>query len=378
MYDHIFYKQVQISRSDIRPHIKWAVSLVILHMVTSIFLQGLCGYIWLCLVLNLRLKINLVVLDLHIYDLIVIYKSIMDNVMYTITIFAIIKMALTVLECIVGLLLNVTYIVVFILRPQLRNQSNYLNLGLAASGIKIAVGYSLHAFMTLFVVETGKYLFKFASFMIYHGILWQCLILAGCAIDRCYSILKPLHYETIITKMKIMIYIIMSCTLTALFSLSSILYPLEPNFNNITLNTPVNENINTGYIVFGGIWVLSLFIISIISISIYSGILCVLRKQMRRIQPHCDTLQRSRSMYKGIMKLTFIMIYFTLMRGMMIGTTFALITGMLTVQQLFSASYVVFMDIYGLFNITSCFVNIIFYGLANKQFTNELKSVLYK
>ena len=46
MYDHIFYKQVQISRSHIRPHIKWAVSLVILHMVPSIFLQGLCGYIW--------------------------------------------------------------------------------------------------------------------------------------------------------------------------------------------------------------------------------------------------------------------------------------------------------------------------------------------
>ena len=46
MYDHTFYKQVQISRSDIRPHIKWAVSLVILHMVTSIFLRALCGYIW--------------------------------------------------------------------------------------------------------------------------------------------------------------------------------------------------------------------------------------------------------------------------------------------------------------------------------------------
>ena len=44
MYDHTFYKQVQISRSDIRPHIKWAVSLVILHMVTSIFLRALCGY----------------------------------------------------------------------------------------------------------------------------------------------------------------------------------------------------------------------------------------------------------------------------------------------------------------------------------------------
>ena len=46
MYDHIFNKQVQISRSDIRPHIKWVVNLVILHMVTSISLQGLCGYIW--------------------------------------------------------------------------------------------------------------------------------------------------------------------------------------------------------------------------------------------------------------------------------------------------------------------------------------------
>ena len=47
MSDHTFkYKQVQISRSDIRPHIKWAVSLVILHMVTSIFLRALCGYVW--------------------------------------------------------------------------------------------------------------------------------------------------------------------------------------------------------------------------------------------------------------------------------------------------------------------------------------------
>ena len=27
-------------------HINWAVSLVILHMVTSTFLRGLCGYIW--------------------------------------------------------------------------------------------------------------------------------------------------------------------------------------------------------------------------------------------------------------------------------------------------------------------------------------------
>ena len=52
MYDHTFYKQVQISRSDIRPHIKWAVSLVILHMITSIFLRALCGYIWVNIMRN--------------------------------------------------------------------------------------------------------------------------------------------------------------------------------------------------------------------------------------------------------------------------------------------------------------------------------------
>ena len=46
MYDHTFYEPVQISRSDMRPHIKWAVSLVIFHMITSIFLRALCGYIW--------------------------------------------------------------------------------------------------------------------------------------------------------------------------------------------------------------------------------------------------------------------------------------------------------------------------------------------
>ena len=38
-----FYKQVQISRSYIRPHIKWAVSLVIVHMITSILLRG---FVW--------------------------------------------------------------------------------------------------------------------------------------------------------------------------------------------------------------------------------------------------------------------------------------------------------------------------------------------
>ena len=42
----ILFISLQISRSDIMSHIKWSVSLMILHMVTSIFLRGLCGYIW--------------------------------------------------------------------------------------------------------------------------------------------------------------------------------------------------------------------------------------------------------------------------------------------------------------------------------------------
>ena len=45
MYDHTFLN-LQITTSDVRPHIKWAVRLVILHMVTLVFLGGLCGYVW--------------------------------------------------------------------------------------------------------------------------------------------------------------------------------------------------------------------------------------------------------------------------------------------------------------------------------------------
>ena len=40
MYDHTFLN-LQITRSDIRPHIKWVVSLVTVYMVTLIFL-GVC------------------------------------------------------------------------------------------------------------------------------------------------------------------------------------------------------------------------------------------------------------------------------------------------------------------------------------------------
>ena len=45
MYDHTLFLCVQITRSDIRTRVKWAVSLVIAdgHLI---FLRGLCGYAW--------------------------------------------------------------------------------------------------------------------------------------------------------------------------------------------------------------------------------------------------------------------------------------------------------------------------------------------
>ena len=73
MYDHTFYKQVQISRSDMRPHIKWAVSLVILHMITSIFLRALCGYIWVnILTLSPR---GVMIKECHVTDMITECKA---------------------------------------------------------------------------------------------------------------------------------------------------------------------------------------------------------------------------------------------------------------------------------------------------------------
>ena len=51
MYDHIFLN-LQITGTDIRPHIKWAVHLVIVcgHFNLP---QGLCGYVWVHWVANL-------------------------------------------------------------------------------------------------------------------------------------------------------------------------------------------------------------------------------------------------------------------------------------------------------------------------------------
>ena len=39
------FLSLKITRSDIRAHVKWAVSLVITDG-HSIFLRGLCGYVW--------------------------------------------------------------------------------------------------------------------------------------------------------------------------------------------------------------------------------------------------------------------------------------------------------------------------------------------
>ena len=44
MYDHTFLN-LQITRSDIKPHIKWAVSLVISYGYFNLP-QDLCGYVW--------------------------------------------------------------------------------------------------------------------------------------------------------------------------------------------------------------------------------------------------------------------------------------------------------------------------------------------
>ena len=45
MYDQAVFYACKITGSDIRPHLNWAVSLVIAD-VCFIFLKGLCGYVW--------------------------------------------------------------------------------------------------------------------------------------------------------------------------------------------------------------------------------------------------------------------------------------------------------------------------------------------
>ena len=42
----ILFQNLQITRSDIRPHIKWAVSLVTAYGHFNLPQGGLCGYVW--------------------------------------------------------------------------------------------------------------------------------------------------------------------------------------------------------------------------------------------------------------------------------------------------------------------------------------------
>ena len=57
------------------------------------------------------------------------------------------NLLLTTGEGVVAVFLNMTYIVVFCIRPPLRNQTNRLNVGLALSSTELTVGIIMHYMM---------------------------------------------------------------------------------------------------------------------------------------------------------------------------------------------------------------------------------------
>ncbi len=208
-------------------------------------------------------------------------------------------------EWIIVLLFNITYITIFSLRPQLRNQTGHFNVGLAISSIMIAFGTTIEHIVAWFV-PNEKYVFELARIMYSQGILWQCLVLAGCAIDRWTSIIKPLHYETIITIRRVVVYVIVTCIASSLFSLAMAMFPTNSPDEIQTYMTKQNktfgelsfgEYFGKNYMVFTSIWVMTIFFIQIITISMYAIILCVLKKQMRRIHANNNAVDRPMSMY---------------------------------------------------------------------------------
>ena len=301
----------------------------------------------------------------------------------------IIKISVVTFECIIALVANALFITVFSLRPQLRNQGNYLNIGLAISGLALTIGFLVKTLVTMLIpVLTMKYVTELSRCPLYQGILWHCLVLVGCAVDRWISITKPLHYETIVKTRKLTIYIVISGIISGLFSFSLFLSPIDPqNYadsqnhthpGNETGDETVGELINLGYYVISWIWVLALAAMNIITMSIYSVILCILRRQMQKIQPNKKTLQRPRNMYRGVIKLLFIMLYFTVCWGLFGLVLFLHASGVITLELRQSKAFVIFDEILEIMLMTTSFINIICYGLINKQFKCELKSIISK
>ena len=69
--------------------------------------------------------------------------------------------------------------------------------------------------------------------------LWHCLVLVGCALDRYVSILKPLHYESIITTKKVTAFNVITCIVCALYILNSFWFP-----QTVRNETEVNSDDN--------------------------------------------------------------------------------------------------------------------------------------
>ena len=110
------------------------------------------------------------------------------------------------------------------------------------------------------------------------------------------------------------------------------------------------------------------------------AILFELKKQMRKSQPgiNDETLSKHQNKFKGMIKLFFIMVYFTTIWGVRGFINILWATGVVTSQHMYisSKAYTVFINLFSIFGMTPCFVNITLYGLGTKQFRHELQGVI--
>ena len=199
--------------------------------------------------------------------------------------------------------------------------------------------------------------------------------------------MKPLHYEAIVTTKKVTSYIVITFIATAVYVSSTIL--ILQSFDTIIVanKTDHHSNVTDNLITLAlhpaaiaTMWtfVLTVLMMNVITVGIYTVLLIVLKKQIQKIHPNInnEAQQRPRTMYKGIIKLLFLMIYFTLNYGFAGILILMQVTGVITLEQVSSREYQVFEHLNTVLAMTPCFVNIIFYGLTNTQLKHDLKRIV--
>ena len=149
--------------------------------------------------------------------------------------------------------------------------------------------------------------------------LWQSLLLLGVAVDRYIAVIKPLHYHSLVTKTRVIVFATGTCLLGIAFACIVLVVPGITAAGVLTLNENATLTLDSlytpEYSVFFTTWLVLLMLVAVVMWSMYIPILITIRKQHRAVQQQMSNHEQSTGIatsHRGTIMLCAAMIYFTI------------------------------------------------------------------